>query len=212
MSAMNLKSRSKNQLWVKVFSILFCITIIASLFLYITNNFIQRSENLAPNEVFQKNSREYVGIWGLDQIDILEVTLVYHGKRPKLPFENLSSFDEKKHNADFYSCSLRNLTEFPIKLSSAEFFSEKGERRINRGLTYLKKKWSSTIIEPGQTIHRRNLWVWGERDDNRLIITYQAQILNSANTSSIKELSERIAQNKGQSLTFPFQVILQFFR
>ena len=212
MSAMNLKSRSKNQLWVKVFSILFCITIIASLFLYITNNFIQRSENLAPNEVFQKNSREYIGIWGLDQIDILEVTLVYHGKRPKLPFENLSSFDEKKHNADFYSCSLRNLTEFPIKLSSAEFFSEKGERRINRGLTYLKKKWSSTIIEPGQTIHRRNLWVWGERDDNRLIITYQAQILNSANTSSIKELSERIAQNKGQSLTFPFQVILQFFR
>jgi len=212
MSAMNLKSRSKNQLWVKVFSILFCITIIASLFLYITNNFIQRSENLAPNEVFQKNSREYVGIWGLDQIDILEVTLVYHGKRPELPFENLSSFDEKKHNADFYSCSLRNLTEFPIKLSSAEFFSEKGERRINRGLTYLKKKWSSTIIEPGQTIHRRNLWVWGERDDNRLIITYQAQILNSANTSSIKELSERIAQNKGQSLTFPFQVILQFFR
>ena len=212
MSAMNLKSRSKNQLWVKVFSILFCITIIASLFLYITNNFIQRSENLAPNEVFQKNSREYVGIWGLDQIDILEVTLVYHGKRPELPFENLSSFDEKKHNADFYSCSLRNLTEFPIKLSSAEFFSEKGERRINRGLTYLKKKWSSTIIEPGQTIHRRNLWVWGERDDNRLIITYQSQILNSPNTSSIKELSERIAQNKGQSLTFPFQVILQFFR
>ena len=212
MSAMNLKSRSKNQLWVKVFSILFCITIIASLFLYITNNFIQRSENLAPNEVFQKNSREYVGIWGLDQIDILEVTLVYHGKRPELPFENLSSFDEKKHNADFYSCSLRNLTEFPIKLSSAEFFSEKGERRINRGLTYLKKKWSSTIIEPGQTIHRRNLWVWGERDDNRLIITYQSQILNSPNTSSIKELSERIAQNKGQSQTFPFQVILQFFR
>ena len=162
--------------------------------------------------MFQKNSREYVGIWGLDQIDILEVTLVYHGKRPELPFENLSSFDEKKHNADFYSCSLRNLTEFPIKLSSAEFFSEKGERRINRGLTYLKKKWSSTIIEPGQTIHRRNLWVWGERDDNRLIITYQSQILNSPNTSSIKELSERIAQNKGQSQTFPFQVILQFFR
>lgn len=212
MSAMNLKSRSKNQLWVKVFSIFFCIAIIASLFLYISNNFIQRSENLAPNEVFQKNTREYVGIWGLDQIDILEVTLVYHGKRPELPFENLSSFDEKKHNADFYSCSLRNLTEFPINLSSAEFFSEKGERRINRGLTYLKKKWSSTIIEPGQTIHRRNLWVWGERDDNRLIITYQAQILNSPNTSSIKELSERIAQNKGQSLTFPFQVILQFFR
>ncbi|MFL2435378.1 MAG: hypothetical protein ACJ0IZ_02555 [Verrucomicrobiales bacterium] len=209
---MNLKSRSKNQLWVKVFSIFFCIAIIASLFLYISNNFIQRSENLAPNEVFQKNTREYVGIWGLDQIDILEVTLVYHGKRPELPFENLSSFDEKKHNADFYSCSLRNLTEFPINLSSAEFFSEKGERRINRGLTYLKKKWSSTIIEPGQTIHRRNLWVWGERDDNRLIITYQAQILNSPNTSSIKELSERIAQNKGQSLTFPFQVILQFFR
>ena len=132
----------------------------------------------APNEVFQKNSREYVGIWGLDQIDILEVTLDYHGKRPELPFENLSSFDEKKHNADFYTCSLRNLTEFPIKLSSAEFFSEKGERKINRGLSYLKKKWSSTIIEPGQTIHRRNLWVWGERGNNRLIITYQAQILN----------------------------------
>lgn len=186
--------------------------IIASLILYITNNFIQRSENLAPNDLVQKNSREYVGIWGLDQIDILEVTLVYHGKRPELPFENLSSFDEQKHNADFYSCTLRNLTELPIKLSSAEFFSEKGERKINRGLTYLKKKWSSTIIEPGQTIHRRNLWVWGERDDNRLIITYQAQILNSPNTSSIKELAERIAQNKGQSLTFPFQVILQFFR
>ena len=101
MSAMKLKSKSKTQLWTKVFSILFCISIIASLFLYITNNFIQSSEDLAPNEVFQKNSREYVGIWGLDQIDILEVTLDYHGKRPELPFENLSSFDEKKHNADW---------------------------------------------------------------------------------------------------------------
>ena len=212
MSALKLKSKSKTQLWVKVFSILFWISIIASLFLYINNNFIQRSDGLAPNEVFQKNSREYVGIWGLDQIDILEVTLDYHGKRPELPFENLSSFDEKKHNADFYTCSLRNLTEFPIKLSSAEFFSEKGERKINRGLSYLKKKWSSTIIEPGQTIHRRNLWVWGERGNNRLIITYQAQILNSPNASSIKELAEIIAQNNGQPLKFPFQVILQFFR
>ena len=212
MSAMKFKSKSKTQLWAKVFSILFCISIIASLFLYINNNFIQRSDGLAPNEVFQKNSREYVGIWGLDQIDILEVTLDYHGKRPELPFDNLSSFDEKKHNADFYTCSLRNLTEFPIKLSSAEFFSEKGERKINRGLSYLKKKWSSTIIEPGQTIHRRNLWVWGERGNNRLIITYQAQILNSPNASSIKELAEIIAQNNGQPLKFPFQVILQFFR
>ena len=125
---------------------------------------------------------------------------------------NLNSFDEKKHNADFYSCTLRNLTELPIKLLSAEFFSEKGERKINKGLTYLEKKWSSTIIGPGQTIHRRNLWVWGERDDNQLTITYQAQILNSPNKSSIKELAEKIAQNKGQSLTFPFQVMLQFFR
>jgi hypothetical protein len=212
MPTMKLKSRSKNQLWAKVFSILFCLTIITSLVLYITNNTIQRSENLAPNELVQKNSRESVGIWGLDQIDILEATVIYHGKRPELPFENLSSFNEKKHNADFYSCSLRNLTELPIKISSAEFFSEKGERRINKGPKYLKKKWSSTIIEPGQTIHRRNLWVWGERDDNRLIITYQAQILNSPNTSSIKKLAERMAQNNGKPLTFPFQVTLQFFR
>ena len=190
------KSTSKNQLWAKVFLILFCLTIIASLVLYITNNFIQRSEDLSPNELVQKNRRDYVGIWGLDQINILEVTVDYHGKRPELPFENLSSFDDKKHNADFYSCTLRNLTELPIEISSAEFFSEKGERKINKGPKYLKKKWSSTIIEPGQTIHRRNLWVWGEGDDNRLIITYQAQILNSPNTPSIKKLAERIAQNK----------------
>ena len=64
MSNMKLKSKSKTQLWAKVFSILFCISIIASLFLYINNNFFQRSDGLAPNEVFQKNSREYVGIWG----------------------------------------------------------------------------------------------------------------------------------------------------
>lgn len=206
------KSTSKNQLWAKVFLILFCLTIIASLVLYITNNFIQRSEDLSPNELVQKNRRDYVGIWGLDQINILEVTVDYHGKRPELPFENLSSFDDKKHNADFYSCTLRNLTELPIEISSAEFFSEKGERKINKGPKYLKKKWSSTIIEPGQTIHRRNLWVWGEGDDNRLIITYQAQILNSPNTPSIKKLAERIAQNKGNPLTFPFQVTLQFLR
>tara|TARA_B100001057_G_scaffold199839_1_gene200551 strand:+ start:5407 stop:6036 length:630 start_codon:yes stop_codon:yes gene_type:complete len=206
------KSTSKNQLRAKVFSILFCLTIITSLVLYTTNNFIQRSEDLSPNELVQKNKRDYVGIWGLDQINILEVTVDYQGKRPELPFENLSSFDDKKHNADFYSCTLRNLTELPIEISSAEFFSEKGERKINKGPKYLKKKWSSTIIEPGQTIHRRNLWVWGEGDDNRLIITYQAQILNSPNTPSIKKLAERIAQNKGNPLTFPFQVTLQFLR
>ena len=206
------KSTSKNQLRAKVFSILFCLTIITSLVLYTTNNFIQRSEDLSPNELVQKNKRDYVGIWGLDQINILEVTVDYQGKRPELPFENLSSFDDKKHNADFYSCTLRNLTELPIEISSAEFFSEKGERKINKGPKYLKKKWSSTIIEPGQTIHRRNLWVWGEGDDNRLIITYQAQILNSPNTPSIKKLAERIAQNNGNPLTFPFQVTLQFLR
>ncbi len=206
------KSTSKNQLWAKIFSILFCLTIIASLVLYTTNNFIQRSEDLSPNNLVQKNKRDYVGIWGLDQINILEVTVHYQGKRPEFPFENLSSFDDKKHNADFYSCTLRNLTELPIEISSAEFFSEKGERKINKGPKYLKKKWSSTIIEPGQTIHRRNLWVWGEGDDNRLIITYQAQILNSPNTPSIKKLAERIAQNKGNPLTFPFQVTLQFLR
>ena len=212
MPTMNLKIKSKIQLWAKLFSILICLTIIFTLAVFIANNFIQRSENLTPNELFQKNNREYVGIWGLDGIDILEATLVYHGKRPELPFDNISSFDEKKHNADFYSCTLRNITEFPVKLLSAEFFSEKGERKINKGFKYLKKKWSSTIIEPGQTIQRRNFWVWGERDKNRLIITYQAQILNSPNSSSIKKLAEKKNQTNGQALIFPFQIILKFIR
>lgn len=201
---MNFTPTFRNRLW-GILSVVLC-------FLTWSCSNDQIPDTLTANREVSQNDREYQAVWGMDGIDFLEATLVYHGKKPELPFENLDSFDEQKHNADFYSYTLRNLTDLPIEISSAHFFSEKGKREINKKSSYITKKWGTNLLEPGQTIARRNLWVWANTSHNRLIITYQAQFINSPNKSSIERLAEKVEESRGESLTFPFQVILKFLR
>ena len=201
---MNFVPTCRNQSWGILLSVL-C-------FLAWSCSSDQIPDTLTANREVSKNDREYQAVWGMDGIDFLEATLVYHGKKPELPFENLDSFDEQKHNADFYSYTLCNLTDLPIEISSAHFFSEKGKREINKKSSYIAKKWGTNVLEPGQTITRRNLWVWANTSHNRLIITYQAEFLNSPNKSSIERLAEKVEESSGASLMFPFQVILKFLR
>ena len=201
---MNFIPSSRNQSWSILPSVL-C-------FLALSCSTDQIPKTLTANREVSKNDREYQAVWGIDGIDFLEATLVYHGKTPELPLENLDSFDQQKHNADFYSYTLRNLTDLPIEISSAHFFSEKGKREINKGESYLEKKWGTNRIEPGETISRRNLWVWGNSDTNRLIITYKAQVLDPLTSPITNSLTKRLEKNNGEPLPFPFQVTLQFSR
>ncbi len=201
---MNFIPTSRNQSW-SILPLVLC-------FLALSCSTDQIPETLSANREVSKNEREYQAVWGIDGIDFLEATLVYHGKTPDSPSENLDSFDQQKHNADFYSYTLRNLTDLPIEISSAHFFSEKGKREINKKSSYITKKWGTNLLKPGQTITRRNLWVWANTSHNRLIITYQAEFLNSPNKSSIERLAEKVEESSGASLMFPFQVILKFLR
>ena len=129
---MNFVPTFRNQSW-RILPSVLC-------FLALSCSSDQIPDTLTANREVSKNEREYQAVWGMDGIDFLEATLVYHGKKPDLPFENLDSFDQQKHNADFYSYTLRNLTDLPIEISSAHFFSEKGKREINKKRSYIKKK------------------------------------------------------------------------
>ena len=42
--------------------------------------------------------------------------------------------------------------------------------------SYLKAYWTSTVIVPGQTVTRKNNWVWGKAQTNTLTKTYSVQV------------------------------------
>ena len=125
------------------------------------------------------SGRGFTGIYSINGIDLIEAKLEYLGKDPNLPFIGKGpTFNWKARSTDFYSSSMKNLSNYTIYIRSLKYKLKKGNfSGINpRTESYLKSYWTSTKILPGETVYRKNNWVWGKAKTNTLTKTYSLEI------------------------------------
>ncbi|MBT3470725.1 MAG: hypothetical protein HOK49_01035 [Opitutae bacterium] len=171
------------------------------------------TKDLADGDWNRKGDREYVTTWSVDGVPLLEVTLDYVGKQPSLPFDGPKpTFDWNSRNTDFYACTLRNLTDLPIELSSIHFALDRGtwKKKNPEDISYLVSRWGASRILPNGSLKRRNTWVWGKGDNNVLRKTFRAEIV--AGTTTSPKLKNLIEAKGGEALSFSFQAPLKFIR
>jgi len=125
------------------------------------------------------SEREFTAIYTVNGVRAIEAKLKYLGKSPDLPFKGKGpNYDWRSRSTDFYTSSMKNLTEYPIRLKSIRYKLKKGTFSGTNPQyeSYLKAYWTSTVIVPGQTVTRKNNWVWGKAQTNTLTKTYSVQV------------------------------------
>lgn len=125
------------------------------------------------------SEREFTAIYSVNGVKAIEAKLKYLGKSPDLPFQGKGpSYDWRSRNTDFYTSSMTNLTNYPIRIKSITYDLKKGKFSGENPQyeSYLKSYWTSTIILPGETVTRKNNWTWGKAQTNTLTKTYSLQI------------------------------------
>ena len=170
----------------------------------------EKRDDLADVSLKQKNDREYVATWSVDGIPTLEVELSYHGKEPKLPFDGPEpTYDWKSRDTDFYSCVIRNLTDEPIRLKDVTSEMESGKQKaaVLHDAEYIKARWGSDVVRPGESLTRRNTWVWGREDHNMLTKTYTAEF--AGHNTEPPGAGDR---QDGTPQPFSFQVSMEYKR
>jgi len=171
-------------------------------------------EDLATDHTVWEDDRQYLATWSLEEVPLLEVKVAYLGKKPDLPFEGVEpTYDWTVRNTDFYSISIRNLTDQSIELTSVQVEMDKGKMKkaTRYGSSYLLDRWRTTIIPPKGSIKRRNTWVWGKGETNTLIKTYGAKIV-SRDLSSSSEPESVLTAEEGSPSSFSFKTYLKFIR
>ncbi len=125
------------------------------------------------------SGREFNRIFSINGIDLIEAKLEYLGKDPKLPFIGKGpNYNWKARSTDFYSSSMKNLSDYTIYIRSLKYKLKKGNFSGTNPQTesYLKSYWTSTKILPGETVYRKNHSVWGKANTNTLTKTYSLEI------------------------------------
>ena len=125
------------------------------------------------------SEREFTAIYTVNGVRAIEAKLKYLGKSPNLPFQGKGpNYDWRSRRTDFYTSSMTNLTNYPIRMKSISYKLKKGTFSGTNPQyeSYLKAYWTSTVILPGQTVTRKNNWVWGKAQTNTLTKTYSVQI------------------------------------
>jgi hypothetical protein len=175
-----------------------------------------KKDDLAQSDWDRQGEREYVATWSVQDIPVIEVTLTYHGKTPSLPFDGPEpSYDWKSRDTDFYSCVLRNLTDYPVQLREVHAEMEKGSFSSSppKDSVYLAERWGSSVLPPRGSLTRRNTWVWGKGAQNTLHKTFRAEILPAGNeASTAAALEALIEKGGGQAAPFSFQTPLRYQR
>lgn len=125
------------------------------------------------------SGRGFNRVYSINGIDLIEAKLEYLGKDPKLPFIGKGpNYNWKARSTDFYSSSMKNLSDYTIYIRSLKYKLKKGNFSGTNPQTesYLKSYWTSTKILPGETVYRKNNWVWGKANTNTLTKTYSLEI------------------------------------
>ena len=141
--------------------------------------FFSGGRSNVDTEWIYDSEREFTAIYTVNGVRAIETKLKYLGKSPNLPFQGKGpNYDWRSRRTDFYTSSMKNLTEYPIRLKSISYKLKKGTFSGTNPQyeSYLKAYWTSTVIHPGQTVTRRNNWIWGKAQTNTLTKTYSVQI------------------------------------
>ncbi len=170
---------------------------------------------ISAREVGTNNSgREFTRIYSINGVDILEAKLVYLGKSPKLPFVGKGpNYDWKVRNTDFYTSSMKNLSDYKLNMKSLRYKLKKGtfSGTNPQSVSYLKAYWTDTQILPGQTITRKNNWVWGKANTNTLTKTYAIDV-NPIKDQSYGEVDLVFSEGKTGPVTLEVAFPLKFIR
>ena len=176
-----IQQKSGGSIGKKFFLILLVVVVCGGAF-FLVNKMSSSSgkTKISAREVGSNNSgREFTRIYSINGVDILEAKLVYLGKSPKLPFVGKGpSYNWKVKNTDFYTSSMKNLSDYKLNMKSLRYKLKKGtfSGTNPQSVSYLKAYWTDTQILPGQTITRKNNWVWGKANTNTLTKTYAIDV------------------------------------
>lgn len=128
------------------------------------------------------------------------VTLIYHGKAPDLLFGGAEpSYDWKSCDTDFYSCTLRNLSNYPIQLREVHAELDKGSLKSStpKDSSYLTERWGGSLLPPRESLTRRNTWAWGKGEQNTLHKTFRAELLPTRNVTTANAVLEALIEEHG---------------
>jgi len=108
----------------------------------------------------------------------VQLVCQYVGKAPEEPVDTVIRRNWQTQDTDFYHYKLVNLTDKPIELMNVSFRLKegKGEKIYDtKGQTAIDSDWGAHIIPPGESLSRRNSWVYGIREENVLHKIYTAK-------------------------------------
>ena len=200
----------------KFFLILLVVVVCGGAF-FLVNKMSSSSgkTKISAREVGTNNSgREFTRIYSINGVDILEAKLVYLGKSPKLPFVGKGpNYDWKVRNTDFYTSSIKNLSDYKLNMKSLRYKLKKGtfSGTNPQSVSYLKAYWTDTQILPGQTITRKNNWVWGKANSNTLTKTYAIDV-DPIKDQSYGEVDLVFPEGKTGPVTLEVAFPLKFIR
>lgn len=169
-------------------------------------------DNLGHEQKNEKGEREYTSVWSCQNVPLVQVEVLYHGKQPDLPFNAPSpSYDWKVRDTDFYAIKLTNLTDLPIRLKKVRIELDRGKDSRTHGESYLAERLGSNVIQPGEFLVHKNTWLWAKGTQNRMRKSFLAEI-EPANGSRIEEL-HALLQSKGSGgYSFNFEVTQYYKR
>ena len=197
-----------------LFVLFFVILIVCGGVFLLINHFSHSSVKVTIREISSGNSgREFTQIYSINGVDIVEAKLEYLGKSPKLPFVGKGpNYNWKIRNTDFYTSSIKNISDYRLNLESLRYKLKKGKFSGTnpQTVTYLKSYWTSTEILPGQTTTRKNNWVWGKANTNTLTKTYTISLAPN-NKSSIED-DPIFLQGESNSKIFEVAFPIKFIR
>ena len=199
----------------KVFTCgLIAVALLVGAFILVYTFFSGGGRSNVDTEWTYESEREFTAIYTVNGVRAIEAKLKYLGKSPNLPFQGKGpNYDWRSRRTDFYTSSMKNLTEYPIRLKSISYKLKKGRFSGTNPQyeSYLKAYWTSTVILPGQTVTRRNNWVWGKAQTNTLTKTYSVQI--ELGEDKVVDPADPFFAEEGQvPIEFEVQFPLKFIR
>ena len=199
----------------KPFLLLLVIVLLCGGAFFLFKNFFSSTAKVSIDQIDNGVSgRGFTRIYSINEIDLIEAKLEYLGKDPKLPFIGKEpNYNWKARSTDFYSSSMKNLSNYTIYIRSLNYKLKKGNFSGTNPQTesYLKSYWTSTKILPGETVYRKNNWVWGKANTNTLTKTYSLEI-EPPKSSYEQEFDPIFATNKVAPVTFEIAYPLKFIR
>lgn len=128
---------------------------------------------------WNEDGRSYTAIVRDDEDnDMMKLKCTYVGKKPEKPVDTVIRRDWKTEDTDFYHYTLENLINQEIELINVSFrlkHGKGGKVYDTKTQAAIDKDWGGHLIQPKETLTRRNAWVWGKAKENVLHKIYTAR-------------------------------------